>query len=83
MENILVPQEIIDNLDIEKLREWFRDKEGWHKSSHSVIHSFVVAVGYDGKPYKDGNLYFRLPHENRVRKIKFKNVNRVFEITYR
>ena len=78
MDSIKVPQNIIDSFDIVKLREWSFPKDIVHNKSKSDVQTFVICEGYDGKTFQDENLFFRLQCENKVRKIKFKNINKIF-----
>ena len=73
-----VPQEIIDNLDIIKLREYVRFLDVDHNKTKSLVQSFIICEGFNGQVYQDENLFFRLQSENKIRKIKFKNINKVF-----
>ena len=78
MKNPTVPQTIIDNLDIIKLKEWCRLKDVWHNKSKSDVQTFVVCEDFNGSVYQDETLVYRLQCENKVRKIKFKNINKIF-----
>jgi len=76
-----VPQEIIDNKDAELLKEWFRGigSSAMNKKNFKQVHSFFSAVGYDNKPFKEDNIYYRVDSDSRVYKCKFKNLNNIFK----
>ena len=82
MENIEIPNNI-ETLD--QLNTWIKGDETIfyrlnHKSSNCESFNFHYGIGYDGKPYNDGTVYFHRQDTSRFHKFKFKNLRRLFNV---